>query len=97
VDRDDSVASIVFARQQHHRFELLKALIQRIQFALDLAGDDLALFRELKERIDIGGSQSDTFRISNRLFEAFSLLHHALAFFGLVPELRVGNLFFEFC
>lgn len=96
MDGDNGIAPIVLARKKHPRLDTLQAFGQRVNFALDIGHHRLALARQLKQRLNVGGGAVNGRYIGEWFLQALSLLHHLLAVFGLIPEIRTGDLGFEF-
>src|SRR5689334_13846756 len=95
MDRDDRVAMIVLAGEQHRRLQLLHQFAHALQFALDLAIHRLAFAGEFEHSVQIVHNAAYTDIVLDALLQALALLHHFLAFFGLIPEVRRGDLGFR--
>ena len=62
--------------------------------ALDVAAHALAFARQLEQRVEIVGEGAYALVVGDGLFQPLAVLHDLLAFFGLGPEVRPGDLFF---
>ena len=54
-----------------------------------------AFAREFEEGIEVLGTRADQGIVGDGLFQTLTVLHHLLAFFGLVPEVGIGCLFVD--
>ena len=88
---DDSIARVVFTREQHAGFELAEDFGVALQFALDVAVDGFAFAGEFEKRIEIVGHAGDSLVALDGFFETLAVLHNLLAFFGLRPEVGGGD------
>ena len=95
MDGHDGVARVVLAGKQHAGLELFHSLGERLHLTFEFAIHVLAFAGKLEQRFDVGsGCRNDLSSPSNRFFQAFALLHYLLAFFRLVPEIRIVDLLF---
>ena len=58
--------------------------------------DRLALARQFEHGVQVVGEAADAIVVGDRLFQTLAVLHDLLAFFGLTPEVRRGDLLFGF-
>ena len=96
VDRHDGGAGVVFAGEQHGGFEALEVLGVGLEVALDIGDDGFAFAGEFEEGIEIFGHAAYAVIVGDGFFQALAGLHDFLAFFGLIPEVRGGDLGFAF-
>ena len=64
--------------------------------ALDIAVDVFAFARQFKQRVEVGSQSRNCSLASIAFLQPLALLHDLLALLGLVPEIGIGDLFFEF-
>ncbi len=97
VNGHDRAALIVLAAEQHGGFQPLQQFAVRLEVALDIGLHWLALARQLEHRVQIVCHAADAIVVIDGLFQALSILHDLLTFFGLIPEIRRRDLLFGFC
>ena len=81
---------------RHAGFERLQARFEGFDLAFEVRGDILPFARQLEQGIQIGGEARDLLGVGDGLLQPLPVLHYLLRFFGLVPEIRIGNLFLGF-
>src|ERR1039457_617241 len=91
---DDGGTRVVFAGQEHGRFQALQVLGVGLEIALDIADDGFAFAGEFEQGVEIVRHAVDAAIVGDSLFQAFAGLHHLLALVGLIPEVGRGNLLF---
>jgi hypothetical protein len=92
---DDGAAVVVFARKQHAVFELADRFSEAFQLALNFAIDVFAFAGQIEERVDVADRGRDLAVLADGGLEALPFLEDLLAGGLVVPEVRVGDLFFD--
>src|ERR1051326_7501719 len=96
VDGHDGALGIVLAGEQHGGFERFHALGEGLQLAFDIGEDVFAFAGELEQRVQIRSEAHEAGFVGDGLLQALAILHDLLGFFGLIPEVRIGDLLFGF-
>jgi hypothetical protein len=87
---------VVFAGEQHGVFKCLHLSGEPFHLTFDVGGDVFAFLTELEQRVDVGGGRLDAIGLFYGALQALAFLQDLLGTFLVIPEIRRGDLFFDF-